>query len=148
MNGNTITFSGGSAQAYLSNTSVGNVSLGVNSSIPSSNGQTVCSTSGCTIAYADSGFIFDVPTLIAARPQSNIALRAVKKSDTSQACVPGFSNVTRNVSFSLTNVSPTSGTQPIIVNNSAVTSTPSTLSLAFDSTGSASLTVRYDDAGR
>ena len=148
MNGNTITFSGGSAQAYLSNTSVGNVSLGVNSSIPSSNGQTVCSTSDCTIAYADSGFIFNVPTLIAARPQSNIALRAVKKSDTSQACVPGFSNVTRNLNFNLTNVSPTSGTQPIIVNNSAVTSTPSTLSLAFDSTGSASLTVRYDDAGQ
>lgn len=148
MNGNTITFTGGTAQAYLSNFSVGNVSVGVSSSIPSSNGQTVCSTSGCTLAYADSGFIFDSPTLIAARPQTNIALRAVKKSDTSHACVPGFANVTRSLNFSLSDVAPTTGTQPIIVNGSSVTSTPSAVSLAFDSTGSASLNVRYDDAGQ
>ncbi|MEA9994219.1 MULTISPECIES: DUF6701 domain-containing protein [unclassified Pseudomonas] len=148
MNGNTITFSGGSAQAYLSIGSAGNVSVGVSSSVPGSNGQTVCSTSGCTIAYADSGFIFTVPTLITGRPQSGISLRAVKKSDTSQACVPGFSNVTRNLNFSSTYVSPVSGSQPVIVNNTAVTSAPTRLSLVFDSTGSAPLTVRYDDAGQ
>ncbi|MEB0039925.1 MULTISPECIES: DUF6701 domain-containing protein [unclassified Pseudomonas] len=148
MNGNTITFSGGSAQAYLSSGSPGNVSVGVSSSIPGSNGQTVCSTAGCTIAYADSGFVFDVPTLIAARPQSGISLRAVKKSDTSQACVPSFSNVTRTLNFSSAYVSPISGSKPVIVNNTSVTSTPTSLSLAFDSTGSASLTVQYDDAGQ
>lgn len=148
INGNTITFSGGSAQAQLRSSGVGSVSLAVASSVPGSTSSTVCSTSGCTIAYAESGFIFDVPTLIAARPQSNIALRAVKKSDTSQACVPGFANVTRTLSFTSAYISPGTGTQPVMVNNSPVTSSPSTLNLVFDSTGSTLLTVRYDDAGQ
>ncbi|MGV8859688.1 MAG: DUF6701 domain-containing protein [Pseudomonas sp.] len=148
INGNTITFSGGSAQAQLRSSSVGSVSLAVASSVPGSTSSTVCSTSDCTIAYAESGFIFDVPTLIAARPQSNIALRAVKKSDTSQACVPGFANVTRSLSFTSTYINPGTGTQPVMVNNSPVTSSPSSLNLAFDSMGSALLTVRYDDAGQ
>lgn len=148
ISGNTITFSGGSAQAQLRSSGVGSVTLAVNSSIPGSSSSTACSTSGCTIVYAASGFIFDVPTLIAARPQSSIALRAVKKGDTSQACVPGFANVTRSLSFTSAYVSPGTGTQPVIVNNTPVTSSPSTLNLAFDSTGSTQLTVRYDDAGQ
>lgn len=107
-----ITFSGGSAQAQLRSSAVGSVSLAVASSVPGSSSSTACSTSGCTIVYAESGFIFDVPTLIAARPQSRIALRAVKKGDNSQACVPGFANVTRSLSFTSAYINPGTGTQP------------------------------------
>ncbi|WP_150801449.1 DUF6701 domain-containing protein [Pseudomonas fluorescens] len=148
MSGNTITFSGGSAQATLRSGSVGNVSLAVVSSVPASTGPVVCSTSGCTIGYAESGFMFDVPTLISARPQSNIALRAVKKSDTSQACVPGFSDVTRTLSFTSAWLDPGTGSQPVLVNGTPVTGSPRELDLAFDSTGSTPLAVRYDDAGQ
>ncbi|VVO34843.1 DUF6701 domain-containing protein [Pseudomonas fluorescens] len=148
MSGNTLTFSGGSAQATLRSGSAGNVSLAVLSSVPASTRPVVCSTSGCTIGYAESGFIFDVPTLIAARPQSNIALRAVKKSDASQACVPSFSSVTRKLSFTSAYLDPGTGSQPVLVNGTSVTGSPRELDLAFDSTGSARLTVRYDDAGQ
>jgi hypothetical protein len=148
MSGNTITFSGGSAQATLRSAAAGNVSLAVVASVPASTAQVVCSTSACTIGYAESGFIFDVPTLIAARPQSNIALRAVKKSDASQACVPGFSNVTRKLSFSSAYLDPGTGSQPVMVNGTPITGSSRELDLAFDNTGSTRLTVRYDDAGQ
>lgn len=148
--GNVLTFSGGLANAQLRSSAVGTVTLGVTGSVPATKPLSVpvCSTANCRITYADSGFIFDVPTLISARPQANIALRAVRSSDNAQLCVPGFANVTRTLQFSSTYVDPGSGTQPVVVNGTSVGTSPTGVSLAFDATGSAPLTVRYDDAGQ
>ena len=148
--GNVLTFSGGLANAQLRSSAVGTVTLGVTGSVPATKPLSVpvCSTANCRITYADSGFIFDVPTLISARPQANIPLRAVRSSDNAQLCVPGFANVTRILQFSSTYVDPGSGTQPVVVNGTSVGSSPTGVSLAFDATGSAPLTVRYDDAGQ
>ncbi|MGV8841825.1 MAG: DUF6701 domain-containing protein [Pseudomonas sp.] len=145
---NTLLFTGGSAVAQLRSSNPGNLSLAVGSSSPVAKNAVACSTSGCTLNYADSGFIFDVPTLIAARPQANIGLSAVKKDDSSQACVPSFASVTRSLNFTSAYQNPATGTEPVWVNDSSVTSTPTTLNLAFNSDGRAQLTVRYDDAGQ
>lgn len=153
--GDTQTFSGGSKTLQLRTPTASTVVLKAASSTPplKSLSQALCSSGGalstnCNVAFADSGFVFDVPTLIAAKPQTNIALRAVKKSDSTKACVPGFANVSRALSFTSAYTSPTTGTQPVIVNGSSVKATPVSLNLAFDSNGSTPLTVRYDDAGQ
>ena len=145
---NTLLFSGGSATVQLRSSSPGELSLAVAGAVPAAKNGVVCSTSGCTLSYADSGFIFDVPTLIAARPQEGIWLSAVKKDDSSQACVPSFASVTRSLEFSSVYRFPDTGTESVWVNDSAVTSTPTALNLDFDSSGRAALAVRYDDAGQ
>lgn len=147
--GNVLSFSNGSAVLQLRNTTVGQVAVEATASTPTvrPNSETTCSTADCLIDFVDSGFIFDVPTLIAAKPQS-VTLRAVKKDDLSQACVPGFADVSRTLSFSSAYNDPDTGSQPVVVNGASVTSSPTALSLDFDSTGSTPLTVRYDDAGQ
>ncbi|UUY09887.1 hypothetical protein LRS11_07600 [Pseudomonas sp. J452] len=148
VSGSTITFSGGSAVAQLRVPTAGSVALAVQSSVPTTkpNSQAVCSTAGCQISYADSGLLLQVPNLLAAKP-TPATISAVRKSDDALQCVPAFANVTRSVSFTSVYANPTSGTQPVVVNASDVRATPVNLNLNFDSTGTAPLTVRYDDAG-
>ena len=113
-----------------------------------------CTTSGasptsCSINFASSGFIFDVPSLIAAKPQPAIVLRAVKQGDSSQACVPGFTDGgLRRLQFSSTYLSPATGTKPVLVNGKSVTASATDVDLTFDAAAAAELTVQYDDAGQ
>ncbi|MBB1518988.1 DUF6701 domain-containing protein [Aquipseudomonas guryensis] len=148
VSGSTITFSGGSALAQLRVPTAGSVALGVQASVPTTkpNSQTVCSTAGCQISYADSGLLLQVPNLLAAKP-TPATISAVRKSDSALQCVPAFANVTRSISFTSAYSNPSSGTQPVVINGSEVRATPVSLSLNFDATGTAPLTVRYDDAG-
>ncbi|QKE65517.1 hypothetical protein HNE05_19865 [Aquipseudomonas campi] len=147
--GNTITFNGGTAQARLSVATAGTVSLGVQSSVPATkpNSQPVCSTAGCQINYADSGLLLQVPNMLAAKPTA-ATISAVRKSDNVLQCVPAFADVDRIVQFTSAYIDPGSGSQPVVVNGSTVTGTATDVSLHFDATGTAPLTVRYDDAGQ
>ena len=147
--GNTITFSGGTAQARLSVATAGTVSIGATGSVPlaKANVNSVCSTSGCQITYADSGLLLQVPNMLAAKPTA-ATLSAVRKADNALQCVPAFANVTRSVSFTSAYSNPGSGTQPVVVNGSNVGAAAVSLNLNFDATGTAPLSVRYDDAGR
>lgn len=149
VSGSTITFSGGTAQARLSVAAAGTVSLGVQSSVPTTrpNSQPVCSTAGCRISYADSGLLLQVPNLLAAKPTA-ATISAVRKADNTLQCVPAFANVTRRVSFTSAYANPATGTQPVVVNGSNVAAAAVNLDLDFDATGTAPLTVRYDDAGQ
>ncbi len=163
ISGNVITFSGGSTTARLSRTTPGSVVLGVSASTPStkpfattlcSNGSSL-SAANCTLNFADSGFIFDVPNKLANKPTSAIQLRAVKSDGTAQ-CIPAFANVTRSIKFWFDRVSPTTfpAVTPIPsvqVNSSAVSnnvSSPTALNLAFNSQGIATFTSNYADAGQ
>ena len=147
--GNTITFSGGTAQARLSVATAGTVVVGVTGSDPVAKayGTTVCSTSGCRITYADSGLLLQVPNMLAAKPTA-ATLSAVRKADDALQCVPAFANVTRSVKFTSAYSNPTTGTQPVVVNGIDVRGTPVPVDLNFDATGTAPLTVRYNDAGQ
>lgn len=148
VSGSTITFSGGSALAQLRVPTAGSVTLAAQSSVPTTkpNSQTVCSTAGCQINYADSGLLLQVPNLLAAKP-TPATISAVRKSDDALQCVPAFANVERVVQFTSAYADPTTGTEPVVVNGSNVGAVATSINLSFDSTGTAPLLVRYDDAG-
>ncbi|WP_313089146.1 DUF6701 domain-containing protein [Pseudomonas sp.] len=149
--GNTLSFTGGQAKARVQVTKVGEAVIGVGGSTPPalSFNTTTCSTSGCKLAGIKSGFLFDVPTLTAARPQDDILFRALEADSNNPAkCVPGFAEGERTIQFTSGYSNPASGTQPVVVNGQAVTATPTNLTLVFNNQAEAKLSVRYDDAGQ
>jgi MSHA biogenesis protein MshQ len=147
--GNVVSFTGGSALVRLQRTTVGNLSIGVSNSSPTTKPLSVpvCSTANCTISYADSGFLLDVPNMLAAKP-TDASITAVRKADNAASCVPAFAGVTRTIGFTAAYVDPNSGTQPVVVNGSSISAAVTNLSLSFDGNGRAPLTVRYNDAGQ
>jgi MSHA biogenesis protein MshQ len=159
---NVVKFENGSATVALRNNVTTPITIGVTSSVPSTiaGSNTLCrSGSGalniasCTLSFAESGFIFDVPDKLANKPTGNISISAVKTSDITQQCVPLFSRTTKNIDFwssYINPITPISG-QAITVNNTVVgkqSSIATTLALAFDDTGKANIDVNYPDAGK
>jgi hypothetical protein len=98
--------------------------------------------------FADSGLVFDVPDHAAGLVQ-NVAVRALRRDDATQACVPAFANVTRSVRFWSAYANPGSGTLPVAINGSAIAAAaPGTaFGLAFDAAGAAAITLSYPDVG-
>ncbi|MDI9246680.1 DUF6701 domain-containing protein [Marinobacter sp. CHS3-4] len=162
--GNTISFSGGTGQATLQNTTAGDVTLDVVGSEPPTKPQatTLCEESGgapssadCVLTFVDSGLAFDVPDLISHKPVQSIEVRAVRRNPQTEACVPAFENVDRTVQFWSTYVDPgPSGrpvSRPVSVDGTDVSvdsSAPTTLTLSFGAGGIAEIEVAYPDAGQ
>lgn len=163
--GNSITFSGGSTTVSLRKTTAGSATVGVTSSTPSTKplSKTLCragsgalSEASCTLTFADSGFVFDVPDKIANQPATGVVIKAVKKDDSTKQCVPGFASVSRTLNFWSSYISPNTTANPakptVTVNGSAVgasAAAPVSIPLAFDSAGHATLSsVNYIDAGQ
>ncbi|GGP41637.1 DUF6701 domain-containing protein [Shewanella saliphila] len=160
--GNVVKFSGGEkADLQLRHNTVGTVTLGVSGSTPSTKAfsETLCRINGssataanCDLAFADSGFIFDVPDKLANKTTGNISISAVKTSDETLQCVPTFADTSKDVSFWSTYLEPTTpiNGQSVTVNDTTVgkqSSTGTTIALDFDSTGTANIDVNYPDAG-
>ena len=108
-NGNTaaVTFSNGTAKLQLRNNLASVMKVGVSGSIPSTKplSETLCragsgalSTAACTLSFADSGFLFNVPDTLANKPQQ-VVMTAVRKDNTSQLCVPSFQKQTKRITF-------------------------------------------------
>lgn len=136
----------GSTAVQFQRTTAGSVILGL-AGTPAASNATRCIVGGvagsCAVSFASSGFILDVPNMLANKPTA-ATLQAVK-DDGTQTCVPAWQGE-RTVNFTRTYSNPASGTLQVQINGSTVTSnTP--LTLNFDSTASAALTVRYADAG-
>jgi hypothetical protein len=164
LGGNVINFSGGQTTVSLRRTEVGSTTIGVSGSIPTTRplSQTLCrvssgslSTAACTISFADSGLVFDVPDGIANLPQQNITISAVRKDNNSLQCVPEFANVTRNVAFWSDYINPDANGRPVSwpvqVNNTNVglnEANRQAVPLTFNAQGQASFTVNYADAGQ
>ncbi|MFB0775767.1 DUF6701 domain-containing protein [Aeromonas salmonicida] len=159
--GNTVTFSGGSTTVQLRNNAASAVTIGVSGSTPTTKpfSTTLCksgngtpSVAACTLSFADSGFIFDVPDTYSNQPQT-VTIKAVKKSDVTKQCVPGFASQSKSVKFWSSYISPASNpyNSNMSVNNSVLgtsqgAATP--VSLAFDAQGQSTITVKYPDAGK
>lgn len=165
----SVNFVNGLATASLRyNVTTPPVTIGVSSSIPSTiaGSNTLCrkgsgplNTASCTLSFAESGFIFDVPDKLANKPTS-INISAVRKSNSSLECVPAFGNATKNVGFWSTYVSPSSIPSALqqaitIKGNStgATTAIGKTQALRTQiplrfTNGVASLEINYPDAGR
>ncbi|QWL72696.1 MSHA biogenesis protein MshQ [Aeromonas hydrophila] len=159
--GNTVTFSGGSTTVQLRNNTATAVTIGVSGSVPTTKpfSTTLCkagagtpSAAACTLSFADSGFFFDVPDTYSNQPQT-VAIKAVKKSDVTKLCVPGFANQSKSVKFWSSYVSPTSNNynSKISVNSSVIGTdlgSATLVPLAFDAQGQSTITVKYPDAGQ
>lgn len=159
--GNTVTFSGGSTTVQLRNNTATAVTIGVSGSVPTTKpfSTTLCkagagtpSAAACTLNFADSGFFFDVPDTYSNQSQT-VAIKAVKKSDVTKQCVPGFANQSKSVKFWSSYVSPTSNNynSKISVNSSVIGTelgSATLVPLAFDAQGQSTITVKYPDAGQ
>ncbi|WP_410490174.1 DUF6701 domain-containing protein [Aeromonas hydrophila] len=159
--GNTVTFSGGSTTVQLRNNTATAVTIGVSGSVPTTKpfSSTLCkagagtpSAAACTLSFADSGFFFDVPDTYSNQPQT-VAIKAVKKSDVTKLCVPGFANQSKSVKFWSSYVLPTSNSfnSGMSVNNNLIGSSQGSataFSLNFDALGQSTITVKYPDAGK
>lgn len=159
--GNTVTFSGGSTTVQLRNNTATAVTIGVSGSVPTTKpfSTTLCkagagtpSAAACTLSFADSGFFFDVPDTYSNQPQT-VAIKAVKKSDVTKLCVPGFANQSKSVKFWSSYISPTSNNynSKISVNSSVIGTdlgSATLVPLAFDEQGQSTITVKYPDAGQ
>jgi hypothetical protein len=164
LGGNVINFSGGTTTVALRRSVAGSTTIGVSGSVPTTRplSQTLCragsgalTTAACSISFADSGLVFDVPDGIANQQTQNIVLSAVRKDDNSQQCVPQFANVSRNVAFWSDYIDPGAGGRPVSwpvqINNTDVGRTEATrqsLSLDFNAQGQASFNLNYADAGQ
>ncbi|WP_346210108.1 DUF6701 domain-containing protein [Aeromonas salmonicida] len=159
--GNTVAFSGGSTTVQLRNNTASAVTIGVSGSTPTTKpfSTTLCksgngapSVAACTLSFADSGFFFDVPDTYSNQPQT-VTIKAVKKSDVTKQCVPGFASQTKSVKFWGSYISPASNlsNSKISVNSSVLGTSQGTavpVSLAFDAQGQSTMTVKYPDAGK
>ena len=159
--GNQVSFSNGSTQLQLRRNTPGVVTLGVKGSSPTTKplSKTLCrigngglSENNCSLTFADSGFVFDVPDKLANKPVE-VLVKAVKKSDVTKQCVPSFQGQTKTLNFWSQYVEPSAPIIPkaVTVNNTAISTasaTPTVLSLGFDVNGQAKMSVNYPDAGK
>ncbi|MGB9730626.1 DUF6701 domain-containing protein [Calditerrivibrio nitroreducens] len=141
--GNSFTTTG------LRKTEPGPTTLSIISANPSPSDTPIykCSWNpNCVVTFYDSGFVFDIPDNYSCKPQ-DITIKAVRKDDTSQRCIPAFQNKTIPVNFSYNYLNPPTNqanTKPVIngtpLNNS--------INLNFDNNGQATFNFSYNDAGQ
>ncbi|GIU25828.1 hypothetical protein TUM4637_11620 [Shewanella hafniensis] len=139
------------------------VTIGVSSSnpatVPGSNtlcrsGAGALSTAACTLSFADSGFLIDMPDKLANKAQ-NATISAVRKSNDNLECVPTFAGQTKRVDLWSQYISPVAASMftptAVSVNSTPISgssSSPSPLNLSFDASGKATIAVNYSDAGK
>ncbi|XLZ71716.1 DUF6701 domain-containing protein [Massilia sp. SR12] len=153
----SIPANGGSTTVALSSSSAVTWTLAV--SAQASSGSTcwnsTASTSSCNIAFADAGFLLNVPTLTSGTAGSG-TVTAVRKSDNSAVCVPGFVG-DKAIDFSCSYSNPTSNnnaaTRNLTVSGKtaatfACTGSTSSATLTFSASGEAPINVTYPDAGQ
>lgn len=161
-NTNAVSFTNGLAQVDLRHHGTTPITIGVTSSDPSTiaGSDTLCrrgsgslSKASCSITFADSGFVFDVPDKLANKETADISIKAVKKSDNSQQCVPSFAGVSKTLNFWSSYISP--GTlispQPVTVNGRVIglqANTATAIGLNFDANGESKFKLNYPDAGK
>jgi MSHA biogenesis protein MshQ len=157
--GDTQIIRGGSGVFQLRHTTPETVTLGVVSSLPAAANPHQCldtssATASCDITFYDTGFVYTIPTQTSCATSAAITVAAVRKDDTTQQCVPSFSNRTENINFWTSYVNPGTGTNQVTLNNGSSdylldTATPGTVvPLAFDVNGETQITVTYPDAGQ
>ncbi|RTR31365.1 MSHA biogenesis protein MshQ [Shewanella atlantica] len=111
--------------------------------------------SACSLNFAESGFIVSIDNYLSNKPQENIAISAVRKSDNSLQCVPAFADTTKEVNFWSEYISPSpaaivTGSSALVngtnIGTSALNPTPRTLT--FNGEGKAEFELNYPDAGK
>lgn len=158
--GNIVTINNGIGTVSLRSNTTDPVTIGVSSSSPSTiagsnalcrKGNGDLDTASCTLSFAESGFVFDVPDELSNKPSTNILVKAVKHDDKSLQCVPAFENQTKEVNFWRDYITPNRGTLPVIITadgtEKEINNAEQAMTLIFDAQGQASIDVNYADAG-
>ncbi len=152
---------GGTTQLGLPVTTVQTVTLGTTAVSPAPVSASDCINSGggsaCSLSFADSGLMLNVPNHVAETSQ-NITISAVRKADNAALCVPAFASVTRAINVKCVYTNPGSGTLAVRVGGSALNAANSaaaacdgtgrSVNFAFDATGIATGTLQYADVGQ
>lgn len=164
VDGNVVGLTNGLGEATLQNTTAGDADLDVVGSQPSArpqsvtlceNGSGTLSAANCILEFVDAGLAFEVPDMISHRTAENVQIQAVQKDPQTEACVPAFENVDREVGFYSNYISPDENGRPVSrpmsingtdISGSAASPTPITLNFGAD--GIAEVDVRYPDAGQ
>ncbi|GHW85555.1 concanavalin A-like lectin/glucanases superfamily protein [Vibrio cholerae] len=163
VNGPTLTLNNGIGLTQLRRNEAGAVDVGVSGSNPTAVAfnNTQCSYNGsdfsannCTVNFLDSGFVVDVPNAYANQTVTG-TIKAVRKDNASQQCLPSFGNVQKSVAFWSDYLEPSSGSSgfkvlPVVVNGTNVGQSANNaqpINLTFDQNGTAAFTVSYREAG-
>lgn len=158
--GDTVNFTG-STIANLRRTTPGTATMNAGTTSPAPASATLCFnglSQTCDLEFNDTGFIFSaIPTQIAGTASAH-SLRAVRKSDSSDACV-GLFNGNVNIDLASQCVNPTTcqaGQQVTVTNNgaTAIAANPgagvsawTAKSMTFGANSTASFTMDYPDVG-
>lgn len=159
--GSTFTIPSGSSSTTLSvqGTKVGAYVIGTTGLSVAASAATSCNfgSPSCTFTVADSGFVYNIPNHAAEASQA-ITVSAVKKSDSSSACVPAFASTSKSVNFSCVYANPGQGSQAVRVGGVALNAAGHAsaacdgggrlVPLSFNASGVANTTVQYADVGR
>lgn len=96
---NQLQFSQGKATIALQKNDAEPITIGISDSTPIATNPYICNdNASCSLAFAEAGFIFDVPDKLAGRP-ANVLIKAVKKDPQSQQCVSAFASTKKVLSF-------------------------------------------------
>lgn len=159
--GDTINFTG-STLAYLRRTTPGTATMGAGTTSPAPSSPTLCFnglSQTCDLEFNDTGFIFSaIPTQIAGTTSATQTLRAVRKSDSSDACVGLFNgNVNIDLASQCVNPATCQAGQEVTISNNGATAiaanpgsgvtTWTTKSMTFGANSTASFTMNYPDVG-
>jgi MSHA biogenesis protein MshQ len=155
--GNTVTFTGTTSKSLIK-TTAGSFTLAVTSSSVNPTNPLQCLQNGladdCIFTVADSGFVFDVQDMIANQSQ-NVLIRAVRKDNSSQQCVPAFASTTKAVKLWSDYIDPVASGRPesrsVLVDTVAIAQSAGAAqsrNLSFNANGQATITVNYIDAGQ
>ncbi|HGH6007600.1 TPA: DUF6701 domain-containing protein [Vibrio cholerae] len=163
VNGPTLTLNNGIGLTQLRRNEAGTVDVGVSGSNPTAVAfnNTQCSYNGsdfsvnnCTVNFLDSGFIVDVPNAYANQTVTG-TIKAVRKDNASQQCVPSFGDVQKTVAFWSEYLNPTANNSgfhsvPVGINGMAIgqsANNATLISLNFNQNGEASFPISYREAG-
>lgn len=164
VNGSTLSLNSGIGLTKLRRNEAGAVNVGVWGSKPTAvaYNNTLCSYDGsnfsaanCVVNFVDSGFIVTVPNAYANQTVEG-TIKAVRKDDDSQQCVPGFAEGTKEVHFWSQYLDPTINDDGFQLSTVSVKDKPigqsennaTSVSLSFNQNAEATFPISYREAGQ
>ncbi len=127
----------------------------VDATTPTTCLNTATSTTSCSMAFSDSGFVVTAPDHVSCN-NASVTIEAVQAAPGSGRCVPTYRNVTRAVKLYTAYTAPATGSMAATASAdgganwfTVSTSAPGAAqNLSFDNTGKATLLLNYQDAGK
>jgi MSHA biogenesis protein MshQ len=157
--GEVFPISGGvNEEASVQQSAAGNATLSASADgalNPSTCYNTVANSSSCTMAFSDAGFSFSIPDHRAEQAQT-FTIRALKGGNGANVCLPLLADVTQSINFNCVyNNNTNSGFVPVRVAgvalgadvNSSCSASGTAVDLLFNSSGEATASMQYADAG-